>query len=88
MIFVHEKIQKIKFTFYGLFLKSNLNIYLNKRKGNENQESNKKNMGSRIIVRKKPGIVVDFKLTFRYHPLKNENAVFLKFSLLIVIATI
>lgn len=88
MIFVHEKTQKIKFTFYGLFLKSNLNIYLNKRKGNENQESNKKDMGSRIMVRKEPVIVVDFKLTFRYHTLKNENAVFLKFSLLIVIAYI
>lgn len=50
---MHEKTHKIKFIVYELFLKNNLNTYLNKTKVNENHESKKKDVGSRLMLMKK-----------------------------------
>ena len=57
------KKQKIKFTFYGHFLKSSLNLYLYWTKVNKSHESNKKtDLGLRKMVREKQvNLVVNVK---------------------------
>lgn len=53
--FLCMKNQKIKFSFYGHFFKSSLNLYLYKTTVNKSHESNKKvDLGLRTMVRKKP----------------------------------
>lgn len=77
---MHEKTHKIKFIVYELFLKNNLNTYLNKTKVNENHESKKKDVGSRLMLMKKAVNLVMLNGLWGII-FKNENIIFYYFIL-------